>query len=155
MKKLLILCTILITATAAVTSEKDNLDNVLRKPDARGPDVGYALLVKGELDYIAHENQVVETVDHPSFDAMEAIGGTGDSLTGLLTALCGAGFKAIDATCLAAKTNRWAGYYANPNPATQVIELIDKIPQALSRLLGNESKVETQGRYQKISECTK
>jgi NAD(P)H-hydrate repair Nnr-like enzyme with NAD(P)H-hydrate dehydratase domain len=98
---------------------------------------------------------VVETVDHPSFEAMEAIGGTGDSLTGLLTVLCGAGFKAIDAACLAAKANRWTGYYANPNPATQVTELIDKIPQALSRLLGNEHKEETHGGYQKISECTK
>ncbi len=49
MKKLLILCTILIAAIAAESSEKDNLDNALRKPEARGPDVGYALLVKGEL----------------------------------------------------------------------------------------------------------
>ena len=108
------------------------------------------LLVKGESDYIAHENQVIETVDYPSSDAMEAIGGTGDSLTGLLTVLCGAGFKAIDAACLAAKANRWTGYYANPNPATQVTELIDKIPEALSRLLGNEHKEETHGRYQNI-----
>jgi threonine dehydrogenase-like Zn-dependent dehydrogenase len=87
--------------------------------------------------------------------AVEAIGGTGDCLTGLLTALCGAGFKAIDAACLAAKTNRLAGHYANPNPATPVSELIDKIPQALSRLLGNEHNEETHGQYQKISECTK
>ena len=93
------------------------------------------LLVKGASDYIAHKNQVVETVAHPSFEAMEAIGGTGDSLTGLLTALCGAGFEAIDAARLAAQTNRWTGHYANPDPATQVFELIDKIPQALSKVM--------------------
>ena len=39
--------------------------------------------------------------------------------------------KLIDAAVLAAKTNRWTGHYANPSPATQVIELIEKIPQAL------------------------
>jgi len=93
------------------------------------------LLVKGESDYIAHKNKVVETVDRPSFDAMEAIGGTGDSLTGLLAALCGAGFRAIDAAVMAARANRLTGHYAEPNPATQVSELIDKIPQALSGLL--------------------
>lgn len=65
-----------------------------------------------------------------------------------------AGIKSLDAK-VAAKANRWAGHYANPNPATQVIELIDKLPQALSRLLVNEHKEETHGRYQKISECTK
>jgi hypothetical protein len=69
--------------------------------------------------------------------------------------LCGAGFKAIDAACLAAKVNRWTGHYANPNPATQVAELINKIPQALSRLLGNEHTEETHGRYPNKSEGTK
>jgi len=96
------------------------------------------LLVKGKLDYIVHENQVVETVDHPSFPAMEAIGGTGDSLTGLLTVLCGAGFKLTDAAVSAAKANRRTGRYVDLNPATQVSELIDKIPQALSSLLYND-----------------
>jgi hypothetical protein len=98
------------------------------------------LLVKGISDYIVHEKQVIARVDHPSFEAMEAIGGTGDSLTGLLTALCGAGFNPMDAAVLAARANRWTGHYANPNPATQVAELIDKIPQALSKLLDSGSQ---------------
>jgi NAD(P)H-hydrate repair Nnr-like enzyme with NAD(P)H-hydrate dehydratase domain len=93
------------------------------------------LVVKGEIDYITKGNQVAATVDQPSFDAMEAIGGTGDTLTGLLTALCGADLNPVKAAVLAAKTNRWTGYYADPNPATQVIELIDKIPQALSEVM--------------------
>ncbi len=45
------------------------------------------LLVKGQPDFIADERGVIETVDQPSFDAMEAIGGTGDTLTGLLSVL--------------------------------------------------------------------
>ena len=93
------------------------------------------LVVKGKADYIANEKQVVEIVDQPSFEAMEAIGGTGDTLTGLLTVLCGADFKPTDAAILAAKINRCTGCCDNLSPATQVVQLIDKIPQALSKLL--------------------
>ncbi len=104
------------------------------------------LLVKGRMDVIAHEDRVIATVDHPSFPAMEAIGGTGDSLTGLLTALCGAGFKPMEAAVLAARANRWTGRYAAPTPATQVAELIDKIPQALSALLDGDLKEKAHGK---------
>jgi ADP-dependent NAD(P)H-hydrate dehydratase / NAD(P)H-hydrate epimerase len=93
------------------------------------------LLVKGKSDYIVHEAQVVEKVDYPSFDTMEAIGGTGDTMAGVLSVLCGADFKLTDAAVLAARVNRWTGYYANPSPATQVSELIKKIPQALVKVL--------------------
>ena len=93
------------------------------------------LLVKGQPDYIATEKQIAATVDHPCYDAMEAIGGTGDTLTGLLTVLCGAGFKPVEAAVLAAMTNRWTGHYADHNPATQIGDLIDKIPQALTAVL--------------------
>lgn len=93
------------------------------------------LVVKGKSDYIATEKQIVEKVDDPCFPAMEAIGGTGDTLTGLLGVLCAVGLKPADAAILAAKTNRLTGHYENPSPATQVAELIDKIPQALANLM--------------------
>ena len=93
------------------------------------------LLVKGETDYIVHNRQVLQTVDQPSSEAMEAIGGTGDTLTGLLSVLCSADFEPRDAAVLAARANRWSGHYADPSPATQVIELIEKIPQALVKVL--------------------
>lgn len=107
------------------------------------------LVVKGEIDYITKGNQVISKVDRPSFDAMEAIGGTGDTLTGLLTALCGADLDPVEAAVLAAKTNRWTGHYAAPNPATQVMELIDKIPQALSKVMGPYHKEKTNRGNQK------
>ncbi|MDL2274898.1 hypothetical protein LJC22_02080 [Desulfosarcina sp. OttesenSCG-928-G10] len=46
------------------------------------------------------------TIDQPSFPAMEAIGGTGDTLTGLLGVLCLAGFSRVEAAIHAAKVNR-------------------------------------------------
>ena len=93
------------------------------------------LLVKGEVDYIVHEEQVIQKVDHPSIETMEAIGGTGDTMTGVLSVLCSADFNKTDAAVLAARANRWTGYYANPSPATQVTELIEKIPQAVVKVL--------------------
>ena len=106
------------------------------------------LLVKGESDHIVQEKQVIQTVEQPSFEAMEAIGGTGDTLTGLLTALCGADFPITDAAVLAARINRWTGYYTDPNPATQVIDLIEKIPQALVKVLKEYRRKNTDGSRQ-------
>jgi len=101
------------------------------------------LLVKGRSDYIVHEAQVVEKVDYPSVDTMEAIGGTGDTMAGVLSVLCSADFKLTDAAVLAARANRWTGYYADPSPATQVTELIDKIPQALVKVLNEYNGKDT------------
>jgi len=69
------------------------------------------------------------------FCPVKAIGGTGDTLTGMLSVLCGAEFELTDAAILAGWANRWSGHYADPSPATQVIELIEKIPQALVKVL--------------------
>lgn len=93
------------------------------------------LLVKGSTDYVVHRDQVVAEISSPSFPAMEAIGGTGDTLTGLLTSLCGAGFAPIDAAAVAATANRLCGALTQPTPATQIAELIDVIPQALEKAL--------------------
>lgn len=97
------------------------------------------LLVKGKRDYIANNDEIIETVDQPSFEAMEAIGGTGDTLTGLATVLCSSDFTLKDGAVLAARINRWMGYYANPFPSTRVSDLIHKIPQALSRILNKHN----------------
>jgi len=97
------------------------------------------LLVKGEKDFVANEGGILGTVDHPSCEAMEAIGGTGDTLTALLSVLCGAGFDAEEAAAAAARANRLAGCLADPTPATQVRELIERIPQALGRVLKGAS----------------
>lgn len=103
------------------------------------------LLVKGEQDYIVNGDGFNEIVNQPSFDAMEAIGGTGDSLTGLASVLCSSGYTAEEGAVLAARTNRWTGYFSNPSPATQVSDLIEKIPDALSRVLNDQKKEDKSG----------
>jgi hypothetical protein len=93
------------------------------------------LLVKGKHDYVADRQGIQATIDIPMEEAMEAIGGTGDTLTGIVTALIGTGMAVGKAAITAAKVNRLAGHYATPTPAMQVIEIIQYIPRALSEIL--------------------
>jgi len=120
-----------------ILHQEHNVPDLIRQAYGHG-NAAACLVVKGQTDYIVRDGVIVGTVAEPSFDAMEAIGGTGDSLTGLLSAFGGAGFDRIEAAVLAARANRWTGALADPTPATQVPELIDKIPQAVSHLLDHQ-----------------
>ncbi|MEA3464555.1 MAG: NAD(P)H-hydrate dehydratase [Thermodesulfobacteriota bacterium] len=93
------------------------------------------LLVKGQRDCLANCNGILETVDKPSEEAMEAMGGTGDTLTGIASALIESGMDIGKAAITAAKINRLAGSFAKPNPATQVFNIIQCIPQAMQQIL--------------------
>ena len=93
------------------------------------------LLVKGATDFIADKNGVMSRVDSPREEAMEAIGGTGDTLTGIVSALIESGLDTETASIQAARVNRLADSLARPTPATQVYEIIRHIPQALNRVL--------------------
>jgi len=98
------------------------------------------LLVKGKQDCVADRQGIQATIDSPVEEAMEAIGGTGDTLTGIVTALIGTGMEIMKAATVAARVNRLAGYYAKPTPATQVMEIIQHIPKALAKLLSENEK---------------
>ncbi|MEA1923855.1 MAG: NAD(P)H-hydrate dehydratase [Pseudomonadota bacterium] len=96
------------------------------------------LLVKGEQDYLADRKGILATVDQPTEETLEAMGGTGDTLTGLVSALIDSGMAIKEAAVVAMKTNRLAGHYAKPTPATQVTEIIRQIPKALSEVLNKQ-----------------
>lgn len=98
------------------------------------------LLVKGKQDFVADRQGIQATIDSPVEEAMEAIGGTGDTLTGIITALVGSGMEVMKAATIAARVSRLAGYYARPNPATQVMEIIRQIPKALEKILNEEKR---------------
>lgn len=93
------------------------------------------LLVKGRTDYLANREGIQATIQEPSVEALEAIGGTGDTLTGIAAALIAAGRKVPEAAITAARVNRWAGLYANPTPGTSVWEIIRHIPRALEKTI--------------------
>ncbi len=94
------------------------------------------LLIKGEKDHLADASGILESIDSPMEEALEAIGGTGDTLTGLVSVLIDGGMAINEAAVAAMRTNRLAGRYARPTPATQVIDIIGHIPQAYRDLFG-------------------
>ena len=99
------------------------------------------LLVKGKEDFVANRNGIQATIDSPLEEVMEAIGGTGDTLTGIVAALIEAGVEVKESAIIAARANRLAGHYAKPTPATQVMEIIQHIPRALEEILNKNREI--------------
>ena len=93
------------------------------------------LLVKGRVDYVTRGASILWTIDHPAEEAMEAIGGTGDTLTGIVAALIDSGMEIGAAAATAAHANRLAGHRARPTPATQIREIVPHIAPALTATL--------------------
>ncbi len=93
------------------------------------------LVVKGKKDYLADGTGILETVDAPVEEAMEAIGGTGDTLTGLVSVLMDTGMDIRKAAVVAMRANRLAGRFAKPTPATQIAEIILHIPNGLRQAM--------------------
>lgn len=93
------------------------------------------LIVKGKVDYIAHDRAIIASVAGPDVPALEAIGGTGDTITGIASALIFAGYHPQVAALIAARTNRSAGQLAQANPATKVKKIIDQFSTVFSQNL--------------------
>lgn len=93
------------------------------------------LLVKGKTDRLVEGGRILGEVAEPQVPALEPIGGTGDLVTGLVTALLAAGMDMARACLTAARACRIAGLLARPTPATQIAELLPFLPEALRRSL--------------------
>ena len=87
--------------------------------------------MKGKTDYIAADGQILATINEPHIPTLEPIGGTGDTITGLVSALVYAGLEPKEAAILACRANRMAGQWARPTPATKVREIVDQFPAVL------------------------
>ncbi|OEU59388.1 MAG: hypothetical protein BAW33_07875 [Desulfobacterales bacterium C00003104] len=97
----------------------------------KSKNVARTVFVKGKVDYICQDGKILETIDHPNIEALEAVGGTGDIITGIISGLIYAGKSHVDACRIAGMVNRTAGKLSRPTPATQVKEIIRCIPAAL------------------------
>ena len=93
------------------------------------------LMVKGASDYVVQDGRILSTVSRPGWEAMEAIGGTGDSLTGIITALLMAGHSIPDACVTAALVNRYLGVLGRPSPAESIADLLPCLGQAMQEAM--------------------
>ena len=102
------------------------------------------LLVKGAIDYIIKEGEMITTVTEPDIPALEAIGGTGDTITGLTSAFVYAELELNKAAIIAARANRMAGKFAGVTPATKVRQVIAQYPAVFQEYLCRWSEVAIQ-----------
>ena len=93
------------------------------------------LLIKGETDRVCVEGRVIGTVSAPDVPTLEAIGGTGDTITGLSAGLLAGGMSAEEAALVAARCNRLAGERIAARPSHRASELAGAFPAVLSELL--------------------
>jgi len=93
------------------------------------------LLVKGAVDYVINDGEIVATINEPNVPALEAIGGTGDTITGLVSAFAYAGLRLHEAAIIAARVNRMAGKIAEATPATKVRQVTAQFPAVFREYL--------------------
>jgi len=99
------------------------------------------LLVKGAIDYVARNGDILTTITEPNVPELEAIGGTGDTITGLVSSFVYAGLELPEAAIIAAKANRMAGKLAQATPATKVGKIINYFPAVFKEFLCQWSEV--------------
>ncbi|ADU64243.1 MAG: sugar kinase [Pseudodesulfovibrio sp.] len=117
-----------------ILHEDNNVPDLIRRAYEAG-NAARCLLVKGSVDHVADADGVLQTVDSPCEETLEAMGGTGDTVAGIAAALVQAGHPVARAALLAARTNRLAGQLARPNPGSRIAEIIVHIPRALTQTL--------------------
>ena len=89
------------------------------------------MCVKGKTDYICKEGRIIYKVEEPFVPELEPIGGTGDTVTGMIANFVSKGFSPEKAAFFAAKANRLAADLLKPDPSVQISELIHFLPKAL------------------------
>lgn len=117
-----------------ILQEEDRVDELIQRAYDH-EDAARYMLVKGRCDVVASRQGVIERIGEPSVECMEPVGGTGDSLTGIVGALIASGYPIPEACSLAARANRIMGLLAKPTPASTIEELLHSLPQALKMVL--------------------
>jgi len=130
-----------------ICHEEDNVPSLISRAYRAG-NASKVMIVKGERDYICSKGRIVATIEDPCIEPLEAIGGTGDTLTGIVSALIYGRYAVEEAAILAAKINRLAGDLAHPTPGTQVSEIIMHIPMAISMALKKTYKKQDESQEQ-------
>ena len=94
------------------------------------------MIVKAPIDHVIVEGKPVAVIKEPNVPSLEPIGGTGDTITGEVSALISSGKDIVESCIAACKINRTAGELAKPTPATTIAQFIPHIPEAVRKVLG-------------------
>ena len=121
--------------------------DITRTPDLvaaayRNNGAARLLLVKGSIDYVVRDGDILATVTEPDVPALEAVGGTGDTITGLVSAFVHSGMEPHRAAIVAARANRVAGHLAEATPATRVSSIISQFPAVFEQHLSEWSRTD-------------
>lgn len=116
-----------------ILQEEDRVPELIKRAYEH-EDAPRHLLVKGRFDVVASEKGIIERIEEPCVECMEPVGGTGDSLTGVVGALIAGGHPIPQACSLAAKVNRMMGLLAKPTPASSIEDLLRSLPEAIESL---------------------
>lgn len=114
--------------------EEDKAEQLVRRAYDHENAARY-LLVKGKCDLVASSEGILAKVCEPCVENMEPIGGTGDTLTGIVAALIQSNRPIARAAALAAKANRLMGLLSKPTPAFSVSDLLPSMPEAMKAVL--------------------
>lgn len=112
---------------------EDDVPELIRRA-YEGKNATPTMFVKGKIDYICQDGEIVDTIDQPSVETMEPIGGTGDLITGMISGLIYAGLSPVESCRIAGRVNRIAGELTQPTPATQIDEILRYLPEALNKV---------------------
>jgi len=93
------------------------------------------LLVKGRRDLVASADGIIAEISEPCVENMEPIGGTGDTLTGIVAALLHSGKSVPESAASGATVNRVLGRLTNPTPASSIADLLSCLPEAVRTVL--------------------
>lgn len=111
-------------------AEEEDIPALLARAQTHG-NCPANLIIKGRADHIVCEGRLTATLAEPSEPAMECIGGTGDLVTGLVTALLAGKVPLCRACLAAARFARLLAQHCAPDPGTQVAQLLEQLPQVL------------------------
>lgn len=128
--------------------EEDKIPELIDRA-YRNDNAACYLLVKGRRDLVASRAGILAEILEPCVEAMEPIGGTGDTVSGLVATMIHSGNSVPEAAALAARVNRLLGRLAQPTPACSVAELIPHIPRAIELANSNNDQrgFHGQGQY--------
>jgi NAD(P)H-hydrate repair Nnr-like enzyme with NAD(P)H-hydrate dehydratase domain len=96
------------------------------------------MIVKAPIDHVIVDGKVAAVIKEPNIPALEPIGGTGDTITGEVSALISSGMDVVESCIAACKINRTAGELAHPIPATTIAQFIPFISEAVKKVVGHK-----------------